>query len=108
MAHYMIQAAYTAESVASMVKNPQNRTEALRPVVEGLGGKIEEIFMSFGEYDAVAIIQMPDNVSMTAFAMATAAAKGVSTFKTTPLITMEDGVKAMARAGEVKYQPPGS
>jgi uncharacterized protein with GYD domain len=40
MPHYLVQAAYTPEACAAMVKSPQDRLEALRPVVERLGGKL--------------------------------------------------------------------
>ena len=39
MPQYLVQVAYTPESWAKMVKNPQSRLEAVRPAVESLGGK---------------------------------------------------------------------
>ena len=73
MPYYMLQAAYTPEALAAMVQNPQNRLEALRPVVEKLGGRIEGGWLAFGEHDVVLICQMPNNVSAAAFSMAGAA-----------------------------------
>jgi uncharacterized protein with GYD domain len=107
MGHYLVQVAYTPDAWAALVKNPQNRIEAVRPVVEGLGGKMDEGFLSFGEYDVVAICQLPDNVSAAAFSIATAAGGAVKAFKTTPLMSMTDAVKAMKKAGKASYQPPG-
>ena len=37
MPHYLLQVAYTPEAWATMVKNPQNREDAVRPAVEKLG-----------------------------------------------------------------------
>jgi uncharacterized protein with GYD domain len=107
MGHYLIQVAYTPEAWATMVKNPQDRIELVRPVVERLGGKMDEGFLSFGEYDVVAICQLPDNGSAAAFSMAASAGGAVKAFKTTPLMTMADAVKAMKKAGKASYQPPG-
>ena len=59
MAYYMVQAAYTAEAVAAMVKNPEDRAAAIRPVVEKLGGKLVGIWFCFGEYDVVGISELP-------------------------------------------------
>jgi uncharacterized protein with GYD domain len=67
MAKYLFQATYTSDAWAAQVKNPQNRVEAVRPVIEGLGGHIESVYFAFGEYDVVGIVEMPDNVSMAAF-----------------------------------------
>ena len=47
------------EAWSGLVKNPQNRLEAVRPVVEKLGGKIEGGWLAFGEYDIVLVCQMP-------------------------------------------------
>ncbi len=106
MAHYLFQCSYTPEAWASLVQNPQNRMDAVRPVVEGLGGSMENCWTAFGEYDVVAILQMPDNVSVAAFSMAVAAGGAVKSIKTTPLMSMGDGVEAMKKASGSGYQTP--
>ena len=107
MAHYLVQVAYTPEAWATMVKNPQDRGEAVGPVVERLGGKLEGIWMSFGEYDVVGIADLPDNVSAAAFSLAATAGGSLKAFKTTPLMEMKDAIEAMKKAGSIGYEPPG-
>jgi uncharacterized protein with GYD domain len=107
MAHFLLQGAYTAEAWKQLVKSPQNRAEAIRPVVEKLGGSIESVWFAFGDYDVVLIMQMPDNVSAAAFSLAVAAGGAFKAHKTTPLMTIEEGVEAMKKAGGTGYQPPG-
>ncbi len=51
MARFLVQAAYTAEAWAAMAKNPQNRLEAVQPVVQRLGGTVEDFWLAFGDYD---------------------------------------------------------
>ena len=63
MAYYLIQAAYTPEAWAKMVKSPQDRKAAIAPMIEKLGGRLESFWMSFGDYDAHVILQAPDNVT---------------------------------------------
>ncbi len=48
MPHYLIQAAYTSEGWAGLVKAPQDRAEAVRPIVERLGGKLTDFYLSVG------------------------------------------------------------
>ena len=48
------------------------RFEALRPVVEKLGGRIVNGFFADGEYDVVLILEMPDEASAAALAVAAA------------------------------------
>jgi uncharacterized protein with GYD domain len=106
MGYYLLQVGYTAEGTANLVKNPQNRIDAIRPAVEKLGGKIEGAWLAFGEYDIVVVVQMPDNVSAIAFSMALTAGGAVRACKTTPLLTVEEGVQAMRKAGGTGYRPP--
>ena len=106
MAYYLFQASYTAEAVGTMVKNPQNRLEAVRPFAEKLGGKIVDAWTAFGEYDVVVILEMPDNVSAAAFSMAASSGGHLKAVKTTPLMTIAEGIEAMRKAGKAGYQPP--
>jgi uncharacterized protein with GYD domain len=108
MALYMYQASYTSEAWAEQLKNPQNRLEQMRPVVEAAGGKLLAFYYAFGEYDVVAIMEAPDNVSISALALAVAAGGAVKEGKTTVLMSVEEGIEAMRRAGGTGYRPPGS
>ncbi len=106
MAYYLVQAAYTRDSWAAMVENPQNRGEAIKPVIDKLGGSIKGLWSAFGEYDAVAILELPDNTSAAAFSIAASSAGVVKAIKTTPLMSVEEGMEAMKKAGEVEYKRP--
>jgi uncharacterized protein with GYD domain len=105
MQHYLFQGSYTPEGWEVLVKNPQNRFDAIRPAVEKLGGKIDHGWLAFGEHDIVAILQMPDNVSAAALAIAFSAGGALKTAKTTPLLSAEQGVEAMKKAATCGYHP---
>src|SRR5258708_14095510 len=106
MPYYMLQAAYTPEAWGAMVKNPQNRMEAIRPTVEKLGGKIEGGWLAFGEYDVVLICQMPNNVSAAAFSMVGAAGGAVRAVKTPPPMPTDEAMEASRRASAGAHRPP--
>jgi uncharacterized protein with GYD domain len=105
MPHYLQQVAYSREGWGSLVENPQNRIEAVRPAIEKLGGKIESAWFSFGDYDVVVITDLPDNVSAAAIAIAFAAGGACRTVHTTPLISAEEAVQALKKARECGYHP---
>jgi uncharacterized protein with GYD domain len=107
MAHYMFQASFTSEAWASMVKEPQNREQTIRPMIEKLGGKLIGYWFAFGDSDAVVIVQMPDNVSAAAASLAAAAGGAVKSLKTTPLMSVEEAMQAMRKAGGAGYRAPG-
>jgi uncharacterized protein with GYD domain len=106
MAHFLLQVAYTAEGWAALVQRPHNRLDEIRPVVERLGGSVDNLWASFGDYDVVVLLQLPDNVSAAAFSIAVSAGGAVRAAKTTPLMSVEEGMDAMRRAGDVGYTPP--
>ena len=106
MAFYLIQASYTSQAVAAMVKNPQDRAAVVRPMIERLGGKLHGLWFAFGAHDIVAIAEMPDNVAAAAVAMAIGSSGAMSAYQSTPLMTSADAVEAMKQAAAVGYQAP--
>ncbi len=105
---YMYQGAYTPESWAAQIKNPQNRVETMaRKVCKAAGGKLVGAWLCFGDYDFVIIADAPNNQSMAALALAAGAGGAIKASKTTVLMTAKDGVEALKKAQEVAkaYKP---
>jgi len=108
MALYMYQAAYTPESWAAQMKNPQNRVEAVgRQACEAVGGKLVGGWLCFGEYDLVLVADVPNIESMAAIALAVGAGGAIKASRTTALLTGAQGVEALKKAGDVAkgYKP---
>ena len=55
----------------------------------------------------VGVVEMPANIDAAAFAMAVAAGGAAKAFKTTPLLSVEEGVEAMRKAQGARYRRPG-
>ena len=105
---YLSQVAYSEEGWKALVSNPQNRLEAIRPVVDKLGGRIVNAYFAFGDYDFVLLAEFPDNVSAAALASAAAAGGAVKSIKTTPLMEAAEGLEAVRKAGTSGYRAPTS
>ena len=103
---YLVQASYSPQATAAMIKSPQDRAAAMRPVIKRMGGKLVGLWFAFGEFDVVAIVEAPDNISAAALSMAIGAKGSVSAFRTTPLVSTADAVAAMKMARGAGYQPP--
>jgi len=107
MPKYLVQVGYTAEAWAQMSREPQNVVERVRPSAEALGGAIESLFFCFGDYDLVGVVDFPDNHGAAAWSMAVSSGGDVRAFKTTPLLTIEEGLHALGRASEAaRVHPP--
>ena len=108
MPSYMIQISYTPETLAGFLKKPVDRTEAISKLAGKIGGKLVGSWFSFGDYDAVIIIEGSDNVSAAACSLAVSASGAFKGFKTTPLLGVAEGMAAMKKAGSLGYKPPNA
>jgi uncharacterized protein with GYD domain len=105
---YLHQVSYTSESWRALIAQPQDRLGAVRAPIEKLGGKLVEGWFAFGDYDIVAITEMPDNVSAAAIAIAFAAGGACKNIRTTPLLSQKEALAAMQKAGESGYRAIGT
>ena len=105
MPHYLHQITYSREGWQTLIAQPQNRVEAVRQAIEKLGGKIISAWFAFGDYDVLVITEMPDNVSAAGLAIAFAGGGACKSVHTTPLLSAEEALQAMKKAGESGYRP---
>ena len=106
MALALIQFSYNSETAGKLIRNPEDRSVALKNLFEKLGGKLLGFYYCFGEYDGVVIVDMPDDSSLLTASMVAFAGGGTSKIKTTPLITVKEGVAAMKKGSGLKLQQP--
>jgi uncharacterized protein with GYD domain len=104
-AKYLFEARYTAEGAKGVAREGgSGRCAAVAKMTESLGGKLETFYYAFGDADAYVIVDVPDNVSAAAIALAVNQA-GAAAAKTVVLITPEDKDKAGKET--VDYPAPG-
>lgn len=105
MPKYLIQASYSAEGLKGLQKDKASgRQKAITEAAQSLGGKLEAFYFAFGNDDVVTIVDMPDNVSATALAMA-ASASGLVRTRTTTLLSVEEADRAIEKGPA--YRAPG-
>jgi uncharacterized protein with GYD domain len=89
-----------------MVQHPQHREDAVRKSCEALGGKLHHFFYSFGDYDALTLVELPNNKAAAALALSVEASGAARQIHTTVLLTVDDAMEAMKIAQADKYVPP--
>jgi uncharacterized protein with GYD domain len=105
MAKYLFEARYTLEGAKGLAREGgTGRRAAVAKMAEGMGGKVEAFYYAFGDVDAYVIVDLPDNVSAAAAALAVNQSGG-ATVKTVVLMSPEDVDKAGKKS--VDYRPPG-
>ena len=78
MATYLILAGFTDQGIRN-VRDTTVRAEAFREGAKKLGVTVREIYWTLGQYDVVAIVDSPDEGSVTALALALGSGGNVRT-----------------------------
>jgi len=107
MPMYLTRFSYTPETWAKMIQNPEDRRAAAKQYIESVGGKLHGFWYAFGEFDGYNLWEAPDNVSMAAGVLAIGAGGALSKVETTVLMTVEETIEALGKAGQVRYRRPG-
>ena len=105
MRRYMIQIKYNADSAKALVAKPQDRVPQAATIMEKLGGQLIDFYFTFGDWDAVIIVELESDVQAMAVAMADVAGDVGST-KLTVLYSMAEAVNAMQLAQSIDYRAP--
>ena len=98
---YLLQASYSAAAVKGMINKPQDRLAIASRNMEAAGGTVHSLYFAFGKHDVIGIGELPENIDALAFSMASAATGAFSSFNLIPLLTSQDAVEAMKRAGPI-------
>jgi uncharacterized protein with GYD domain len=105
VAKYLIEATYTNTGMKGVLdKGGTARVEAIEKTVADVGGTLESFYFAFGSCDAYVTVDLPDNTTAAAVALAVGATGAAST-KTIVLLTAEEIDRATHT--QLAYTPPG-
>ena len=105
---YLSRFSYTPETWARLIGNPEDRRQAAQTYIESVGGKLHGFWYAFGAHDGYTLWEAPDNVSMAAVALAIGSGGAINDLETTVLMSVEDTLEALSKAGQIQYKPPGT
>lgn len=69
---------FTEQGISTVEHSP-DRIEAAKELVEDMGGSFEGFYLTFGQYDGVAIADFPDDESAAQYALALGKAGNATT-----------------------------
>jgi hypothetical protein len=106
VARYLFQGSYTSDSWAAQVATHANVIDRIQPLLTACKASLDSIYYAFGDSDIVALIDFPTAEDAAAFSLAASAGGSLKSAKTTPLLTVEQGITAMKKAAEAgkRYQ----
>ena len=105
---YLSRFSYTAETWARLIGSPEDRRNAAQSYIESVGGRLQGYWYAFGAHDGYTLWEAPDNVSMAAVALAIGGGGALSSLETTVLLTVDETMDALRKAGQVQYRAPSA
>jgi uncharacterized protein with GYD domain len=104
---YLVLFGLSGETMKRFVANPSDRAQVVRGLAESAGGSLESYYWMFGQYDGVAIFELPDSRTAAALSLAVSGSNAFTRFETHELIEAGDLTAIAERAKGIAYQPPG-
>ncbi len=98
---YITQGRYTRDAIKGMLVKPEDRAEAVSRLLSKVGGRLVGYYVTFGDYDFLAIAEAPDNTQMAAALLAAGSGVGVTDLKTTVAMTSIEAKGAFAAASDL-------
>ena len=78
MATYIMLPSFTDQGIRK-VKDSPKRAGAFKDMAKKCGATVKDVFWTLGEYDIVAIVEAPDDISMTALGLSSGALGNIRT-----------------------------
>ena len=105
MAKFLVQVSYSPDGAKGLRKDGgSKRVAVVTKAAASVGAKVEAFYFSFGDYDAVLIVDAPDSASIAALSLAVTAS-GAGHLATTPLLTADEMDHASGK--KTAYKAPG-
>jgi len=105
MPKYLVETSYTAEGIRGLLKDKASaRRQAVEKLLQSVDGKLEAFYYAMGDRDVVTIVDLPDAAAAAAISF-TGSATGLFRVTTTPLLTVEEVDRALAK--KLSFRAPG-
>lgn len=106
MPKFLVNVSYTVEGTKGVLKSGGSaRRKAVEDLLASVGGKLESFYFTFGEDDAILIIDLPDNQTALSIGMVVRASGAVRSHMTV-LIPIDEVDRAAQK--EIHFRPPGT
>ena len=107
MPKFLIEASYTTEGLKGLQKEKAaSRRAVVTKMVKDLGGKVEVFYWSFGDRDAIVVVDTPGRYDRISSSPDGVIDRHGCRPRTTTLFTAEEVDKAFRKT--VKYRAPGT
>ncbi len=106
MPRYMIEETFTGQTMTALLHNPEDRAEAIRPMYEAVGGRLEHYYFSLTENRLFKIVNIPDQADLAAIQIANFTGASLTSYRITPIVTASEVIDVVKKAASVDYRAP--
>lgn len=86
MATYIVLSKFTQQGIQT-IKDAPKRRAAAEELAKSLGGELKQAYVTMGQYDLVAIVELPDNEAAAKMAMRIG---GIGNLSTATLVAFDE------------------
>jgi len=98
---YITQGRYTRDAIKGMIVKPEDRADAVGRLIAKAGGRLIGYYLTFGDYDFLAIAEAPSETQIAAVLLAAAGGGGVTDLRTMLAMTSVEAKGAFAAASDL-------
>jgi len=102
MGTFITQGNYTQQAIKGMVDDPEDRQGAVAALMESVGAKLVQYYVTTGEYDFLVVIEGDSLTDLVAGLMIAGATGGVTNLKTIQALTTQESKAAMEKANSAR------
>jgi len=98
MAIFITQGNYTEQAMKGMIDKPEDRASAVANLMESVGAKLLQYFVTTGEYDFLVVSEGKNITDLVAGLMIAGSTGGATNLKTVQALTTQEAEAAMKKA----------
>ncbi len=102
MSIFITQGNYSEQAIKGMVENPEDRLGAVTGLMESVGAKLLQYYVTTGEYDFLVVTEADNLRDVVAGLMIAGATGGVANLKTVQAMSTQEAKAAMEKANNAR------
>jgi uncharacterized protein with GYD domain len=102
MGIFITQGNYSEQAVKGMVDNPEDRLGAVSGLMESVGARLLQYYVTTGEYDFLVVTEADTLTDVVSGLMVAGATGGVANLKTVQAMTTQEAKAAMEKANNAR------
>lgn len=107
MTKFLVLFTFKGETLKSFMKKPSDRAAVVGEAAQSAGGRLESYYWMLGQYDGLAILDMPDSTAAARLAMTVSSTGAFTHLETHELFSADQVLQLLKGAEGVEYTAPG-